>query len=122
MKENPLPDNNRLHFEGGGEETTLITDWFDLDPSSSKPLFEVLPEFIVFRPDDESSDSLQETLNLLTIETAKNNHGSLLVIRSLADIFFIHALRSYIRTTDKKRWPSCGMGRSASGKSSSGYP
>lgn len=96
METHSLLGTNLIRFGGGGIAATVITGWFEFDSSTSRLLLDLLPRLLHFRLEDERSDALQATLDLLTIETARSDPGGELVIRSLADVLFVQAVRAYM--------------------------
>jgi len=86
---------NLLRFGGGGAPTNMITGLFEFDEWSSKPLFEMLPRVLCVRADQAQTGALGATLDLLAIETAGDAIGSPLVIRRLAEIMFVQAIRAH---------------------------
>lgn len=96
MEGHRLPGTNLIRFGGGGIATTVITGWFEFDTSTSRLLLDLLPRLLHFRLEDQRSDALQATLDLLTIETARSDLGGDMVIRSLADMLFVQAVRAYV--------------------------
>lgn len=84
-----------IRFGGDGAEAKFITGWFGLDPTANRPMIELLPELLHFRVDDEHKPALQAALELLALETSKNAIGGGLVVRGLADILFVQAIRAY---------------------------
>ncbi|MGO8758064.1 MAG: cupin domain-containing protein [Terracidiphilus sp.] len=85
-----------IQFGGDGPPAGIITGWFTFDPVSSRPLISLLPPCLHFRFDEERSTALRATLDLLSIETNSEGFGRDLVVRSLADILFVQALRVLI--------------------------
>jgi len=85
-----------IQFGGHGPASGIITGWFTFDIASSRPLTSILPPFLHFRFDEEHSRALHATLDMLSIETNSPGIGRDLVVRSLADILFVQALRVFI--------------------------
>jgi AraC-like DNA-binding protein len=85
-----------VHFGGGGVATTLVGGKFTFDMSNSKPLTDLLPRLIHLRADQAQATPLQQTLQLLASEAAQPAVGSDLVLRRLADILLIQAIRAHI--------------------------
>lgn len=88
-----------LAFDGKGAATTLIAGWFRFDGHGGKPLFAQLPPVLHVRMDEERARALQATLDLLALETSENELGAGIVTKRLADIIFVQAIRTYVRTT-----------------------
>lgn len=93
--------SHHLRFGGGGAATTLITGWFGFDPSTSRYLLNLLPRLLVFSCKGDHAEALHATLKLLTTETADNALGKTLVIRGLADVLFVHAIRIHMASPNK---------------------
>lgn len=85
-----------VHFGGGGARTTLVGGKFTFDRTNSKPLAELLPPLIHLKADQAHATPLQQTLQLLASEAAHPDFGSPLVLRRLADILLIQAMRVHI--------------------------
>jgi len=85
-----------VHFGGGGVATTLVGGKFSFDLSNGKPLTDLLPPLIHLRADQAQATPLQQTLQLLASEAAQPAVGSDLVLRRLADILLIQAIRAHI--------------------------
>jgi AraC-like DNA-binding protein len=96
---------------GEGPATTLIAGWFGFDGHGGKPLFAQLPPVLHVRMDEERARALQSTLDLLALETSEDELGAGIVTRRLADIIFIQAIRTYVRTTgwQKTGWLAAMM-------------
>lgn len=103
METHSLPGTNLIRFGGGGTAAAVITGWFGFDTSTSRLLLDLLPKLMLFRLEDERSDALQATLDLLTIETARSDPGGELVIRSLADVLFVQAVRAYMASSPQSQ-------------------
>lgn len=78
-----------------GDPVTVVTGWFLFDRQGAKPLIDLMPELILARLDDERSELMESTLNLLARETARPSLGTGIVVSRLADILFIQAIRSH---------------------------
>ena len=85
---------------GSGAGTTVISGWFNFDPYGARPLLDLLPALLHIRMDQDRTQLLQATLQLLAMETAQRGLGSGLVVSRLADIIFVQAVRAYIDTLD----------------------
>lgn len=88
-----------LAFGGGGAAATLIAGWFAFDGHGGQPLFDQLPPVLHVRMDEERARALQATLDLLALETSENALGAGIVTKRLADIIFVQAVRTYVRST-----------------------
>src|SRR5579859_4155906 len=86
--------NDVVRVGGGGALTTIVNGWFTLDPSSGR-FAELLPPMILIRADQERSVGVVTTLQMLTTELTSPEPGSDVIVKRLADILFIQALRAY---------------------------
>lgn len=84
-----------VRLGGGGEPVTVVTGWFMFDSAGAKPLFDLMPELILTRMDDDRSRMIQTTLQLFATETGRRELGTDIVVSRLADILFIQAIRAY---------------------------
>lgn len=96
MATSPDRRGNLIRFGGGGSPASLITGWFSFDATSGLPLTSLLPPVMQFQVDDERTSALQAALDLLALETAENRLGGELVIRSLADVLLVQAVRAHV--------------------------
>jgi len=85
-----------VHFGGGGAATTMVGGKFTFDRTNSKPLTDLLPQLIHLKADQAQATPLQQTLQLLASEAAHPDFGSPLLLRRLADILLIQAIRVHI--------------------------
>lgn len=85
---------------GGGAATTIICGWFIFDAYGSRPLLELLPPLLHIRMDQDRTQLLQATLQLLAMETAQHALGSAVIVSRLADIIFVQTVRAYVQTLD----------------------
>lgn len=87
-----------IEYGGGGAPTTIFFGWFKFCATSLKPLGRVLPPLIVARSGDTQTLALRATMTMLASEMANPAPGSGLVVRRLADILFVQALRAHIES------------------------
>lgn len=85
-----------VELGGGGAPATIITGWFSFDALSARPLMELMPPVLLARMDQDRTQILQATLQLLAIETGEPGLGSNLVVSRLADILFVQAIRAHV--------------------------
>jgi len=89
---------------GGGTPASIITGWFEFDAQGARPLVELLPPLLLARMEADRSPLLQATLQLLALETGGPGLGSGTVISRLADVLFVHAIRSHAESTAGASW------------------
>lgn len=87
---------------GGGDPATVVTGWFMFDRIGAKPLFDLMPELILTRMDDERARMIQTTLQLFATETGRRELGTDIVVSRLADILFIQAIRAYAQSAGEE--------------------
>jgi len=87
--------NHVVELGGGGDRATVVTGWFLFDRQGAKPLIDLMPEIILTRMDQERSELMQSTLQLLAVETGRPSLGTDIVVSRLADILFIQAIRAH---------------------------
>ena len=92
----PRNGSQVIEYGGGGAPTTIISGWFRFAGPSVKPLTRLLPPLILVKADQAQSLALHTTLSMLASETAESAPGSGLVVNRLADMLFIHSIRSHI--------------------------
>lgn len=85
---------------GGGAATTIVCGWFIFDPYGSRPLLDLLPPLLHIRMDQDRTQLLQATLQLLAMETAQRALGSGVIVSRLADVIFVQTVRAHIQTLD----------------------
>ena len=96
-----------FRYGGGGRVTSLMIGGFSFDNPESDLLVGSLPPMIHVRADSGPSEQwLQSTLQLMACETARAEPGSQAVISRLADVLFVQALRTQMRSA----CPEHGMG------------
>jgi transcriptional regulator GlxA family with amidase domain len=61
-----------------------------------------MPPLITARMDEDRSQILQSTLQLLALETAQPRRGAGVVISRLADILFVQAIRAYAQSPESE--------------------
>ncbi|MDQ2779440.1 MAG: AraC family transcriptional regulator [Pseudomonadota bacterium] len=85
---------------GGGASATVISGWFTFDPDGARPLLDLLPALLHIRMEQDRTQLLQASLQLLALETAQRGLGSGLIVSRLADIIFVQVVRAHIETLD----------------------
>jgi AraC-like DNA-binding protein len=90
-----------VQYGGGGAPTTIISGGFELDTTALNPLVAYLPE-VIHVAGDGNGDSvvrwLESTLRFMASEMHTEEPGYELVASRLADVLFVHALRSHVKT------------------------
>jgi AraC-like DNA-binding protein/mannose-6-phosphate isomerase-like protein (cupin superfamily) len=94
----PMDARGHTAHRGSGAVPTRVTGgFFSFDLLRRNPLFEALPPLIHLRGDDPAvARWLEPTLQLVDAEVAGVAHGGRAVLRRLADVLFIQAVRAYI--------------------------
>ncbi len=69
---------------------------FRFDRASLKPVTQLLPSFILMKADQARTLALHITMQALASEMAEQAPGSGVVASRLAEILFIHVLRTHI--------------------------
>jgi AraC-like DNA-binding protein len=90
--------NHVVKLGGSGDPVTVVTGWFLFDRQGAQPLIDLMPEMILARMDEERSELMQSTLQLLAVETGRPSLGTDIVVSRLADILFIQAIRAHAAT------------------------
>jgi AraC-like DNA-binding protein len=86
-----------VHSGQGGARTRVTGGFYSFDLMRDNPLFKSLPPLIHLRGGDRGvAQWLEPTLQLVDSEVAAFGHGGRTVLRRLADVLFIQALRSFI--------------------------
>lgn len=96
-----LPENNT------SEEKllTLVSGAYQLWNQPIHPLFQDFPEWKIIKGDSISyADSLQNCLQLISLELEKPSLGSENIINSLLDVMFNLILRRILETQTEKPW------------------
>jgi AraC-like DNA-binding protein len=93
---------NRPIFSGDGNPTTLICGHFEFDGELDHPLISNLPK-LIYIPDKDRRELtwLERVANLINYETDSGKAGSEVVITKLAEVLFIHILRTYMLQKNK---------------------
>ncbi len=92
-------------FEAGwhADAAGLICAHIEFDPNARNPLLEALPECVVVHAESlPNRDWIKHLLALLLSESSAAAAASESVIERLADILFIHVLRSYLACSPKR--------------------
>lgn len=94
LRAHPMDRRGATRHAGPGAATRVIGGFFSVDPLRIAPLFAALPPLIHLRGTDARvRQSLQPTLRLVESEVAAGGLGAATVLRRLADVLFIQAVR-----------------------------
>jgi AraC-like DNA-binding protein len=94
LQAHPMDRRGATRHAGPGAATRVIGGFFSVDPLRINPLFGALPALIHLRGADGQVQSLlQPTLRLVEAEIAAGALGARTVLRRLADVLFIQAVR-----------------------------
>jgi len=80
---------------GGGAPTTFISGAFHIDDPDARPLFSVMPRFLLLRAEEERTRAFESVLDMLSRETGRRAMGFEAMIGRLFELLFIHAVRAY---------------------------
>lgn len=105
-----------LRVGGGGAPATIVSGVFELDEWSSRPLFAMLPRVVCARADEAGLGALRATFDLLAMETAGADVGSMIVVSRLSEILFVQIVRAHLRSAEatERGWLA-GLGDPAVG-------
>ncbi|NBD12358.1 AraC family transcriptional regulator [Corallococcus silvisoli] len=86
-----------IQYGGGGAPVTIISGGFEFDTTALNPLVAHLPE-VIHVPGDMGDVVrwLESTLHLMAFEMHTEEPGYELVASRIADVLFVHALRSHV--------------------------
>jgi AraC-like DNA-binding protein len=94
LQAHPLDRRGGTRHGGPGAATRVTGGFFSVDPLRINPLFDALPPLIHLRGDDPRvRQALAPTLRLVEEEIAAGGLGAHTVLRRLADVLFIQAVR-----------------------------
>jgi AraC-like DNA-binding protein len=94
LQAHPMDRRGATRHAGPGASTRVTGGFFSVDPLRINPLFGALPPVIHLRGDDPRvRESLAPTLRLVEAEIAAGSLGARTVLRRLADVLFIQAVR-----------------------------
>lgn len=97
MQLHPMDDKGRVFaISGNGPLTRVTGGFFDTEPVRINPLLRALPAVIHLRGNDAAVQRwLMPTLDFIHAELDHGHHGAQTVLRRLADVLFIQAVRAY---------------------------
>jgi AraC-like DNA-binding protein len=94
LQAHPMDRRGATRHAGPGAATRVTGGFFSVDPLRINPLFGALPPLIHLRgTDPRVRESLASTLHLIEAEIAAGSLGARTVLRRLADVLFIQAVR-----------------------------
>lgn len=94
LQAHPMDRRGSTRHAGPGAATRVTGGFFSVDPLRINPLFAALPPLIHLRgADPRVRQSLAPTLLLVEAEIAAGSLGAATVLRRLADVLFIQAVR-----------------------------
>ncbi len=92
----PMDAHGFTVHRGPGAVRRVIGGFFSTDSLKINPLFDALPQLILLRGTDPDVQRwLQPTLEFIRAEIDSGLQGSRTVLRRMADVLFIQALRAY---------------------------
>lgn len=92
-----------IRHPGPGPVTRVTGGFFSTQSVKVNPLFAALPPLIHLRGTDPNVRQwLQPTLAFIDAEIASNQQGARTVLRRMADVLFIQAVRAYITGQDRR--------------------
>lgn len=93
-----LPRNQPSKDRDEGPATSLICGYFEFERHSWNPLLNTLPDMIVIKGEDAANTALMDTLiRFIIFETESSHPGGDVVIDKLAEVLFIHVIRTYMQ-------------------------
>lgn len=96
LQTHPMDRRGSTRHAGPGAATRVTGGFFSVDPLRTNPLFDALPPLIHLRgADPRVRQWLDPTLRLVETEIASGLQGARTVLRRLADVLFIQAVRVY---------------------------
>jgi AraC-like DNA-binding protein len=98
----PMDQRGYIRHDGPGPRTRVTGGFFSTQALKMNPLFAALPPLIHLRGTDPHVQRwLQPTLAFMDAEIAAGEQGARTVLRRLADVVFIQAVRAYIAGQDR---------------------
>ncbi|MGB2819140.1 MAG: AraC family transcriptional regulator [Burkholderiaceae bacterium] len=99
----PMDHRGFVRHRGAGPVTRVTGGFFSTQSVKVNPLFSALPPLIHLRGDDPHVQQwLQPTLAFIDAEIASDAQGSRTVLRRMADVLFIQAVRAHVAGRDKR--------------------
>ena len=99
----PMDHRGFVRHRGTGPVTRVTGGFFSAQSIKVNPLFAALPPLIHLRGDDPHVQQwLKPTLAFIDAEIASDAQGARTVLRRMADVLFIQAVRAYIAGQDRR--------------------
>lgn len=96
LKLHPKNESGYIHIAGDGPVLRITGGFFSFDALKSNPMFNALPPIIHLRgADPQVRGWLEPTLRFIHAEIDRPTQGSQTVLRRMADVLFIQAVRAY---------------------------
>jgi AraC-like DNA-binding protein len=96
MRLHPKNESGYIRIDGPAPPLCITGGFFSFAALKANPMFDVLPPVIHLRGDDPHvQEWLQPTLRFIHAEIACGHQGSQTVLRRMADVLFIQAVRAY---------------------------
>jgi len=106
LAQHPMDPCGYMRHPGKGPVTRVTGGFFSTQPIQANPLFAALPPLIHLRGSDPHVQQwLQPTLAFIDAEICSNQQGARTVLRRMADVLFIQAVRAFIAQQDRR---TCG--------------
>ncbi len=103
LEAHPMDHRGFVRHRGGGAITRVTGGFFSAQSVQVNPLFAALPPVIHLRGDDPHVQQwLKPTLAFVDAEIASDEQGSRTVLRRMADVLFIQAVRAHIASQDRR--------------------
>lgn len=100
----PMDHRGFVRHRGTGPVTRVTGGFFSAQSIKANPLFAALPPLIHLRGSDRHVQRwLQPTLAFIDAEVASDEQGARTVLRRMADVLFIQAVRAYLARQDRRR-------------------
>ena len=97
MAMHPMDSCGFIRHPGKGPVTRVTGGFFSVQSVKMNPLFDALPPLIHLRGNDPHVKRwLQPTLAFIDAEIASSQQGARTVLRRMADVLFIQAVRAYL--------------------------
>lgn len=99
------PSTGPRRIGGTGAASSIVVGFFEREPGRAPALLEKMPNlFVVSKADARTEPWIASTVQLILAESASPGPASAFILQRLADVLFVHALRSLAQQ------PSCKSG------------